>query len=82
MALKPIFAHINNVHLIRDDVIIATKNMPDHIKAVRAAMEAEIYIFIDAHISGLGAILTQGDNYEDAKPIVIASRITSQSEKR
>ena len=32
LTLKPIFAHINNVHLIHDDVIIATRNMSDHIK--------------------------------------------------
>ena len=40
VALKPIFVHIINVHLIHNDVIIATKNMPDHIKAVRKVMEA------------------------------------------
>ena len=45
-------------------------------------MKKNIYIFTDAHISGLGAILTQGDNYHNAKPIVIASRTTSQSKKR
>ena len=45
-------------------------------------MKKKIYIFTDAHISGLGAILTQGDNYQGAKPIVIASQTTSQSEKK
>ena len=40
VVLKPIFSHINNVHLIHDDVIIATKNMSDHIKVVRKVMEA------------------------------------------
>ena len=40
VALKPIFVHINNVHLIHNDVIIATKNMPDHVKAVREVIEA------------------------------------------
>ena len=30
VALKPIFARINNVHLIHDNVIIATKNMSHH----------------------------------------------------
>ena len=34
-------------------------------------------IFISSHRSGLGAILTQGDSYQDAKPIVIASQTTS-----
>ena len=45
-------------------------------------MKKKIYIFTDAHISGLGAILTQGDNYQGAKPIVIALQTTSQSEKK
>ena len=40
VALKPIFVHINNVHLIYDDVIIAAKNVCDHIKTVRKVMEA------------------------------------------
>ena len=39
-------------------------------------------IFTDAHISGRSAILAQGGNYHDAKPLVIASQTTSQSEKR
>ena len=42
VVLKPIFAHINNVHLIHNDVIIDTKNMSDHIKVVRKVMEAVI----------------------------------------
>ena len=40
-------------------------------------MKKNIYIFTYAHISGLGAILTQGDSYQDAKPIAIASQTTS-----
>ena len=39
VALKPIFARINNVHLIHDNVIIATKNMSHHTKAIRKVME-------------------------------------------
>ena len=42
-------------------------------------MKKNIYIFTDTHISGLGAILTQVDNYHNAKPIIIASQTTSQS---
>ena len=45
-------------------------------------MKKNIYIFTDAHISGLAAILAQGDNYHGAKPIVIVSWTTSQSETR
>ena len=44
-------------------------------------MKKKIYIFTDALISGLGAILAQRDNYHNAKPIVTASRTTSQSGK-
>ena len=40
VALKLIFAHINSVYLIHDDVIIATKNISDSIKAVSKVMEA------------------------------------------
>ena len=40
VALKSIYAHISNVHLIHDDIIIATKNMSDHIKVLRKVVEA------------------------------------------
>ena len=40
VGLKPIFAHMSNAHLIHGDIIIATKNKFDHIKAVTKAMEA------------------------------------------
>ena len=39
VTLKSIFAHISNVHLIHGYVIIATKNISDHVKAVRKVME-------------------------------------------
>ena len=45
-------------------------------------MTKKIYIFTDAHIPGLGAILAQGDTYQDAKPVVIASRTNSNAETR
>ena len=45
-------------------------------------MKKKICFFTDAHLSCLCAILTQGQSYQDAKPIVIASRTTSLSEKR
>ena len=38
-ALKPIFSHISNVYLIRDDLIIATKNMEEYLHAIREVME-------------------------------------------
>ena len=39
------------------------------------------FIFVDGHVTGLGAILSQGTTMEDAKPVAIASRSTSASEK-
>ena len=40
MALRPIFAHIPDVFLIHDDLIIAAKTRADHNKALAAVMEA------------------------------------------
>ena len=34
VALKPIFASIDNVHLIHDDLIIATATMREHIQNI------------------------------------------------
>ena len=45
-------------------------------------MGKPIYIIVDAHVSGLGAILSQGNKLADAKPIAIASRTTNEAEKR
>ena len=39
-ALRPIFAHIKNVHLIHDDVVIATSTTEDHEIALKLVMEA------------------------------------------
>ena len=40
-----------------------------------------IYLFTDAHKTGLGAILAQGDSVETARPVAIASRTTTDAEK-
>ena len=42
----------------------------------------QIYLFTDAHITGLGAILAQGSSLETAKPVAIASRTTTVAEKK
>ena len=42
----------------------------------------QTFIFTDAHISGLGAMLAQGDDKSSAKPIAFASRTTSPAESR
>ena len=38
-------------------------------------------IFTDAHKTGLGAILCQGKDFENLKPVAISSRYTNQAEK-
>ena len=40
------------------------------------------YLFTDAHITGLGAILAQGDDIETARPVAVASRSTTDAERR
>ena len=40
------------------------------------------FTFVDVHITGLGAMLAQGDDITSAKPVTFASRITSQAESR
>ena len=39
-ALTPIFSHINGVHLIHDDVVIATSTNDEHLKAVKLVLQA------------------------------------------
>ena len=41
-----------------------------------------IYVFTDAHKTGLGAILAQGDSLENARPVAVASRSTTDAEQR
>lgn len=40
VALRPVFAHIRDVHIIHDDLIIAAKNHKEHNQAVLECMEA------------------------------------------
>ena len=44
-------------------------------------MELPTYIFTEAHVTGLGAILYQGKTFENLKPVAIASRCTNKAEK-
>ena len=39
-----------------------------------------IFIFTDAHVSGLGAMLAQGEDISSAKPVAFASRTTNKAE--
>ena len=45
-------------------------------------MRKKILVITDAHITGLGAILTQGDDLDSARPVIISSRTTSKAESR
>ena len=45
-------------------------------------MTKPTFIFVDAHITGLGAMLAQGDDITSAKLVAFASRTTSQAESR
>ena len=40
----------------------------------------KIFVVTDAHATGLGAMLLQGDDFESAKPVVIASRAKWKAE--
>ena len=40
------------------------------------------FIFVDAHVSGLGAVLAQGENIQSAVPIEFVSRSTNKAEKK
>ena len=40
------------------------------------------FIFVDAHITGLSAILSQGPTPEEAKAVALASRTTTQTEQK
>ena len=44
--------------------------------------EINTYIFVDAHLTGLSAILSQGETAEQARPIALASRSTTPVERR
>ena len=45
-------------------------------------MNKKTFIFTDAHVTGLGAMLAQGTSVQDARPITMASRTTNKSERR
>ena len=45
-------------------------------------MNKTTFIFTDAHVTGLGAMLAQGTCIQDAKPVLISSRTTTKAEQR
>jgi hypothetical protein len=40
------------------------------------------FVMVDAHLTGLGAILSQGQSLEMARPVAVASRATNKTEKQ
>ena len=44
-------------------------------------MEKPIYIFTDAHVSGIGSILAQGEN-TSAQPVTFALQTTNAAKKK
>ena len=45
-------------------------------------MNKKTFIFTDAHVSGLGAMLAQGSSIDNAYPVAVASRTTNKAEQR
>ena len=45
-------------------------------------LSKKTFIFTDAHITGFGAMLAQGESIKDAKPVAFASRTTHGAEPR
>ena len=45
-------------------------------------MSTQTFLFTDAHQTGLGAMLAQGDSIENARSVAIASRTTNAAEQR
>ena len=43
-------------------------------------MTKPTFIFVNAHITGLGAMLAQEDDITSTRPVAFASRTTSQAE--
>ena len=43
-------------------------------------MEKPTFVFTDAHKTGLGTMLAQGESKSTAKPVALASRTTSKAE--
>ena len=45
-------------------------------------VKKETFLFVDAHKSGLGAVLSQGSSIEDSVPVAVASRTTTKVERK
>lgn len=44
--------------------------------------ELQTFVFVDGHVTGLGAMLAQGNSIDNAKPVALASRTTSPAEQQ
>ena len=41
-------------------------------------LEKETFLSTDSHITGLGAMLTQGETNQDAKPVALLLRLSTE----
>ena len=91
VALRPMFVNIDNVHLIHDDLIIATKTMKEHIKAIRQVMESisasgltlnqEKCIFASDEIHFWGMIFSSDGMRPDPEKVEALNFITAPTNK-
>ena len=44
-------------------------------------LSEKTFIFVDAHVTGLGAVLAQARSADTARPVEFASRCTNRAEK-
>ena len=58
------------------------KEFPQDVLLRYFDMTKPTFIFVDAHITGLGDMLSQDDGITSAKPVAFASRTTSQAESQ
>ena len=70
----------NKAHRIAYEVLIARFKQRTLLQYFE--MDAQTFLFTDAHKTGLGAMLAQEDSIENAKPMAIASRTTNTSEQK
>ena len=70
----------NKAHQTAYEVLIARFNQRTLLQYFE--MDAQTFLFTDAHKTGLRAMLAQGDSIENAKPMAIASRTTNTSEQK
>ena len=72
------FSWTHTHHKTSDNIL---DNFKDSLLLSYFDMSLSTYIFADAHITGLGDIFYQGENFENLKPGAITSLCTNKAEK-